>query len=69
MNIEQIIGLDKEIITVEQLEEIESNEFVENVEFNGISGQNECKWYSVFLTEEYITSNCDDSNEIQVYVK
>lgn len=51
--------LDNTIIELDQLEDIEYNEDVENVEFNGISGKDgSSKWYSVFL---------NNGNEYQLY--
>lgn len=59
-----------EIITLEELEEMEENELVENVESNGMSGKYfGCKWYTVTLNGTYITNNCDDSSEFDIYVK
>lgn len=69
MNLEQLLKLDNEIITLEEMEEIEGSELVESVEFNGMSGINNCKWYSIYLNETYIKEDCDDSNQIQVYIK
>lgn len=53
--------LEKQFITLKELEEIEESEFVEKTEFNGISGKDgSSKWYSVYIT---------NGEEYQVYVK
>lgn len=59
---ERILELiEKEFITLDELEEIEESEFVEKTEFNGISGKDgSSRWYSIYLT---------NSEEYQVYVK
>jgi len=65
-----ILELDGELITLEQLTEIEENESVEAVENNGLSGNNPHygkTWYSVKFNETFINNNADDISEIQVY--
>ncbi|MCB2300420.1 hypothetical protein [Clostridium tagluense] len=67
---ENILKLAGELITLEQLQEIEENEAVESVENNGLSGNNPHygkTWYSVKFNETFIAENCDDVSEIQVY--
>ena len=68
MTLEQIIKLNNEIITLEQLAEIEESQCVELVEDNGMSGLNGKHWYSITVTEMFINDSCDDVTEIQVYV-
>ena len=68
MKMESILKLEDEIITVEELAEIKESECVEYVRFNGLNEMNMCKWYSIFFNETFI-KNCEDVNEIQVYVK
>lgn len=52
--------LSKEFVTLEELEDIEQNNFVLKTEFNGISGRDgSSKWYSIY---------CTDGEEYQVYV-
>lgn len=52
--------LNKQFLTLEELEDIEQSDFVEKTEFNGISGRDgNSKWYSIY---------CIDGEEYQVYV-
>ena len=69
---ESILKLDGELITLEQLSEIEENEAVEVVEDNGLSGSNKYygkHWYSIRFKETFINECCDDVSEIQVYTE
>lgn len=59
MNLEKLMMLNEEVVTVEVLEMIEEMEEVKEIECNGGSGQYyDKKWYSVKLY---------DDEEIQVY--
>ena len=67
---ENILGLNGEIITLEQLKGIEENKTVESIEDNGISYSNKYygkHWYTVTFNETFISANCDDVNSIHVY--
>ena len=56
MTKQEIIDLDNEIITMEELEELEESEFVTEVEKNGYSGlYYGCLMYTVTVEEEEIT--------------
>lgn len=61
LTMNEIKALDKEIISLNQLEEIEESEHVTFVERLGQSGiYYDCAWYSVEL---------EDDTDIDVYIK
>lgn len=61
LTMNEIKALDKEIISFNQLEEIEESEHVSFVELLGQSGRYfDCVWYSVEL---------EDDTDIDVYIK
>ena len=61
LTMNEIKALDKEIISLNQLEEIEEGEHVTFVERLGQSGRYyDCAWYSVEL---------EDDTDIDVYIK
>lgn len=70
MTINEIVKLNNELITDEQLQEIEESECVSETEDNGLSGNKFYgkKWVSVFFNETFIDESCDDRAEIQVYL-
>ena len=60
MTLEEIKNLDGEILTIEELNDLECEEFVEDIECLGVSGNNKYYWYDVTLT---------DGNRIYVYTE
>ena len=71
-NLESILRLDRELITLEQLEELELNALVEGTQDNGLSSNNPHygkHWYTVYLNETFLSASDDDINEIQVYTE
>ena len=71
-NLQNILNLDGELITLEQLEELELNEMVEGTQDNGLSGNNphyNKHWYTVYLNETFLSASDDDIKEIQVYTE
>ena len=61
LTMSEIKALDKEIISLNQLEEIEESEHVSFTECLGQSGvYTDCEWYSVEL---------EDDTDIDVYIK
>lgn len=71
MTMQEILKLNGELITEEQLEAIEESECVLGTENNGSSGGNKFygrKWVSVKFNKTFIDSKCDDVDEIQVYL-
>jgi hypothetical protein len=72
MNINELVKFNNQTITLEELTEIEKNEFVESVQDNGLSehpSHSHQNWYTVYLKVFFINNNCNDCNEIQVYTK
>jgi hypothetical protein len=69
MTLEEILKLSNEVVTLEQMEELQKSECVEIVECNGESGKyHGKKWYTVRFNESYIDGKCDDVTEMQVYI-
>jgi len=66
-DLEQILKLSNEVITLEELAKIEESEVVEMVEDCGMSGKNGKHWYCVKLNAPFINESRDDVSEIQVY--
>ena len=55
MDYEKIFDLNNKVLTLDQLEELEENEWVESVECLGYSGQHpECEWYDIKVFGKHI---------------
>lgn len=51
MTLAEIKNLDGEVLTLEKLNDLECEEFVERMEWLGDSGNNKYYWYDVTLTD------------------
>lgn len=51
MKLAEIKDLDREVLTIEELNDLECEEFVERVECLGASENNKYYWYDVTLTD------------------
>ena len=52
MKLAEIKDLDREVLTIEELNDLECEEFVERVECLGASENNKYYWYDVTLTDD-----------------
>lgn len=71
MTFGEFLKLNGQLITLEQLEEIENSDFVDGVQFNGLTGNSFYygrKWYTVYFNNSFINFCSDDVMEISVYI-